>query len=191
MTKERHLGETIRQIREENSISLADLAGKCQLSVEMLEHIETGQLLPSLAPLMKIARALGVRLGTFLDDKEQVGPVVVHGGRAESVVRFSGSGPENVGKLDFYSLAAQKKDRHMEPFIVEVHPGEEEPPVLSSHEGEEFLYVLNGSLEVVYGRETHTLQSGDSIYYDSIVPHEVRAAGDQPARIVAVVYAPF
>ena len=61
MTEERHLGETIRQIREEKGITLAELAGKCPLSVEMLEHIETGQLLPSLAPLMKIARALGVR----------------------------------------------------------------------------------------------------------------------------------
>ncbi len=191
MTEERHLGETIRQIREEKGITLAELAGKCPLSVEMLEHIETGQLLPSLAPLMKIARALGVRLGTFLDDKEQGGPVVVRGGRAESVVRFSGSGLENTGELDFYSLASQKKDRHMEPFIVEVHAGKDSAPELSSHEGEEFLYVLQGAVEVVYGRDTHILQAGDSIYYDSVVPHEVRASGEHRARILAVVYVPF
>ncbi len=191
MIKEHHLGETIRHIREGNGMSVEALAEKCQISTSMLEHIETGQLLPSLAPLMKIARALGVRLGTFLDDKAHMGPVVVRGGRAESVVRFSGSGPENVGELDFYSLASQKKDRHMEPFLVVVHAGTRKAPILSSHEGEEFLYVLQGALEVVYGRDIHVLHAGDSIYYDSIVPHEVRAAGNEDAHILAVVYAPF
>ncbi len=191
MVKERHVGEVIRQVRESIAMSIEDLAAKCQVSTEMIEHIETNQLLPSLAPLMKIARALGVRLGTFLDDDPQSGPVVARGGQAESVVRFSGAGPGNQSELAFYSLASHKKDRHMEPFLIEVKPGLDKAPVLSSHEGEEFLYVLHGIIEVGYGRETHTLQAGDSIYYDSIVPHEVRAAGDQKACILAVVYAPF
>jgi len=50
--------------------------------------------------------------------------------------------------------------------------------------------VLSGTLEVEYGKDVTTLEAGDSIYYDSIVPHQVRAAGDAPARILAVVYAP-
>lgn len=191
MVKERHAGQTIRQLRENVPMSIEELAGKCQISVSELEHIETGQLLPSLAPLMKIARALGVRLGTFLDDEVQGGAVLARGGQAESVMRFSGSGPCNQSELEFYSLAARKKDRHMEPFLVEVHPVGEKAPVLSSHEGEEFLYVLKGAIEVVYGKDTHTLREGDSIYYDSVVPHEVRASGVQDARILAVVYAPF
>lgn len=191
MVRERHAGQTIRQLRESQSMSIEELSGKCQMSISELEHLETGELLPSLAPLMKIARALGVRLGTFLDDDVQGGAVLARGGQAASVMRFSGSGPSNRGELEFYSLAARKKDRHMEPFVVEVHPGEEKMPVLSSHEGEEFLYVLQGAIEVVYGRETHTLQEGDSIYYDSVVPHEVRASGGRDARLLAVVYAPF
>ena len=191
MVKECHIGGKIRQLRETLRMSAEELADKCQMSPAVIEHIETGELLPSLAPLMKIARALGVRLGTFLDDETQGGPVVVRGGQAESMVRFSGSGPVNQGELDFYSLASHKRDRHMEPFIVDVHPGEEKAPSLSSHEGEEFLYVLRGAIEVRYGKETHQIGEGDSIYYDSIVPHEVRAAGGADARILAVVYAPF
>jgi quercetin dioxygenase-like cupin family protein len=76
----------------------------------------------------------------------------------------------------------------MEPFLVTVHPGAGAP---STHEGEELLYVLDGRIEVAYGKELHTLGPGDSIYYDSIVPHRVSAAGASDARILAVVYAPL
>jgi transcriptional regulator with XRE-family HTH domain len=190
MSKEHHPGAKIRQLRESQQLSIEELAEKSQSSVKFIEQLEAGQLVPSLAPLIKIARGLGVRLGTFLDDEAHSGPVVVQGGQAEEVVRFSGSGPYSQSTLDFFSLAFDKKDRHMEPFLIDVHPAVEEDCMLSSHEGEEFIYVLKGAVDVTCGKENYTLQEGDSIYYDSIVPHEVRAAGDDDARILAVVYAP-
>ena len=76
----------------------------------------------------------------------------------------------------------------MEPFIVEAHPDADEHR--STHEGEELLYVLEGRVELLYGKESYVLEAGDSIYYDSVVPHQVRAV-DVPARLLAVVYAPF
>ena len=106
-------------------------------------------------------------------------------------MRFSGSESPDKSMLDFYSLAAHKRDRHMEPFLINIHPGQGKAPVLSSHEGEEFIYVLSGVVEIHYGKESYHLNEGDSIYYDSIVPHEVRAANGVEARILAVVYAPF
>jgi len=191
MTTERHLGEKVRQLREEQQLSVEALAKQSQVSASLIEQVEEGKTLPSLAPLMKIARGLGVRLGTFLDDEAYSGPVVVRGGNADEVVRFSGSEPYGQNALDFYSLASHKKDRHMEPFIVTVRPGKEHAPHLSSHEGEEFIYVLKGSIQVSYGKECHTVNEGDSIYYDSIVPHEVCANGTEEARLLAVVFAPF
>ncbi len=83
------------------------------------------------------------------------------------------------GTLDFFSLAAGKAARHMEPFIITVHPGEDRE--LSEHEGEEFMYVLDGTIEVEYGKDLYTLTQGDSIYLDSIVPHQVRG-GSPVAR---------
>ena len=77
----------------------------------------------------------------------------------------------------------------MEPFLVDVHPGAEQDELSSSHEGEEFIFVLQGEIEVRYGSDTWKLAEGDSIYYDSIVAHCVSAAA--PARILAVIYAPF
>jgi quercetin dioxygenase-like cupin family protein len=91
--------------------------------------------------------------------------------------------------LSFYSLAQGKKDRSMEPFVVDVRPGQGGEAPSSSHEGEEFIYVLEGAVEIRYGSETIKLGAGDSAYYDSIVPHLV--SSEAPARILAVIYSPF
>jgi quercetin dioxygenase-like cupin family protein len=106
------------------------------------------------------------------------------------VVRFSGRERPLRSDIDFFSLAANKAGRHMEPFLIEIHPLSAQGAHASSHEGEEFIYVLVGEIEVAYGKDLYRLKAGDSIYYDSIVPHHVHSAGDQEARVVAVVYAP-
>ncbi|WP_135604550.1 helix-turn-helix domain-containing protein [Methanococcoides sp. NM1] len=192
MTEKNSVGEKIRQFRESHEMSVEELAKESQSSVELIEKLEAGELIPSLTPLLKIARALGVRLGTFLDDAPQTGPVVVRNGASDNVVRFSGkSKSSEESALDFHSLAADKQARNMEPFIIDVHPFKnDEEHELSSHEGEEFIYILEGNIEVIYGNETYTLTVGDSIYYDSVVPHDVHAAGTE-AKILAVVYTPI
>ena len=79
----------------------------------------------------------------------------------------------------------------MEPFIIDVEPTEETSYMLSSHEGEEFIYVMEGVVEVAYGKKHHVIEAGDSIYYDSIVPHHVHGYNGQAAKILAVVYTPI
>jgi len=192
MTVENNIGTKIAQIREQRDLSVERLAELSSVSVSMIEQLEEGLLAPSLAPLMKIARALGVRLGTFLDDAPQSGPVMVNGGRSDRIIRFSGDQePSDRSSLDFFSLAADKKDRHMEPFVITVRPGEEKELNLSEHEGEEFIYVLDGMITVHYGKDTYELEAGDSIYYDSVVPHYVHTTGEGESRILAVIYAPL
>lgn len=190
MTGAKGLGEKVSTIRESRSMTVEQLAERADLAPELVNKIESGALIPSLSPLIRIARSLGVRLGTFLDDQEHVGPVVSRSGAHEHVVRFSGRDKSAASDLDFFSLAANKAGRHMEPFLIDIHPLSAEGPKPSTHEGEEFLFVLSGEVEVVYGKDTYTLKTGDSMYYDSIVPHHVHAAGKQEARVVAVVYAP-
>jgi mannose-6-phosphate isomerase-like protein (cupin superfamily) len=173
------------------NMSVEDLANNSNTSVDLINKLEDGALVPSLTPLMQIARALGVRLGTFLDDAPHNEPVVVKSGESDNIVRFSGNCDTcESSTLDFFSLAKDKADRHMEPFIIDVHPrsGEINP---SSHEGEEFIYVLSGQIEIIYGKDSFTLSTGDSIYYDSVVSHHVHAVGTEDAKILAVVYAPY
>ena len=138
------VGEKIKSLRESKNISREELAERSGLAIEQIERIENNIDLPSLAPLIKIARVLGVRLGTFLDDQDEMGPAICRKSEA----------------------------------------------ILSSHEGEEFIMVMQGTMEICYGKNTYLLEEGDSIYYDSIVPHHVHAYQGQAAKILAVIYTP-
>lgn len=183
------IGERLATLRKERNLKPEDLATRSGVLVSEIEAIEASRESPTIAPLVKLSRALGVRMGTFLDDAGGAGPVVSRAGTAEEVMRASGQASPQSGALSFHALAQGKSGRSMEPFIVEVRPtgGAEAPS--SSHEGEEFIYVMEGGIEVRYGADVYKLGVGDSIYYDSIVPHLVCSSA--PARILAVIYAPY
>lgn len=190
MKPSKNVGGKIMQIRQMKNIGTEELAIRCQLDQKQIEDIETGGLLPSLAPLIKIARALGVRLGTFLDDYEQLGPVLTRAGEEMESISFSNKNSSAHAHLSFHALAQGKSGRHMEPFIIDIQQNDRANFQLSSHEGEEFIYVLEGSVEISYGKENYVLSPGDSIYYDSVVDHHVHAGHTASARILAVVYTP-
>jgi len=94
-------------------------------------------------------------------------------------------------QFSFYSLAKDKTGRHMEPFMIDIEPSAYSDYKLSSHEGEEFIYVLQGKVEINYGKDIYLLKESDSIYLDSIVAHNVHAAENQKAKILGVVYYPL
>ena len=193
MADKRNLGDRIKELCKTYSISPETLAERSGVPIELIKNIEDGGAIPNLAPLIKISRALGVRLGTLLDDHEELGPVITRAGTSEDAVRFytglsSGSQDHARQGLSFKALAQDKNSRHMEPFIVEIDPKAEQKK--STHEGEEFIYVLSGSLALEYGADSDVLKEGDSVYYDSIVPHRVFSADGKPVRILAVMYTP-
>lgn len=191
MSTKKDVGEKIKSIRESLNISIDELAIRSSLGVDQIQQIEENIFLPSLAPLIKIARSLGVTLGTFLDDTEQLGPVVTLSEEKNKGASFSNKNLKARSHMDFFALASDKAGRHMEPFIVDIKPDEANDHMLSSHEGEEFIYVLEGSVEINYGKEIYVLNAGDSIYYDSIVNHNVHANNNNDAKIIAVVYTPL
>lgn len=186
----KELGKKIKTFREFRQISREELALKANLDNYQLEKIEEKGVIPSLGHLIKISRALGVRIGTFLDDQDQIGPVIVKAGEEKSSLSFSTKDDSSREHLNFFSLAQDKAGRHMEPFIVEIEPSKESDYKLSSHEGEEFIYVLEGSIEINYGKDVFKIDKGDTVYLDSIVSHNVHAANNQPAKILAVIYTP-
>lgn len=190
MSNKKKLGKKIKQFREFRQLSRENLAMNANLDIRQLEKIEEKGFMPSLGHLIKISRALGVRIGTFLDDQEQVGPAVVKAGEEKKSLSFSTKDEQTREHLNFFSLAQDKAGRHMEPFMVEIEPSKESDYKLSTHEGEEFIYVLDGSIEINYGKDIYQLEKGDTIYIDSVVAHNVHAAGSKPAKILAVVYTP-
>ena len=190
MTSKSKIGKKLKEFREFKQITRENLALMANLDIKQLETIEEKGIVPSLGHLIKISRALGVRIGTFLDDQEQIGPVIMKSGSEKQTISFSTKYEKAREHLNFFSLASDKTGRHMEPFIVDIEPSVESDYKLSSHEGEEFIYILTGEIEINYGKETYRLTEGDSIYLDSVVAHNVHAAGNEPAKILAVVYYP-
>ena len=184
------VGEKVKSLREQKNITREDLADRSGLSLEQIMLIEENVNVPSLAPLIKIARVLGIRLGTFLDDNEELGAVITRSTDNVKSISFSNNAAEARKHMDYFSLSKAKAGRHMEPFIIDIAASNTDFS-LSSHEGEEFIYVLEGKIEINYGKETYVLQQGDSIYYDSIVAHHVHAAEGANAKILAVVYTPL
>ena len=187
--KSENIGNRIQRFMEQKELSVDDLVQRTGFQTDFVLSVLRDDVYPSLGPLVKIARALGVRLGTFLDDQVSRDPLIVR--KDERRQQLTTLPQKNAAASHrFFSLGQGKRDRHMEPFFVEVLPEQPGDKPLSSHEGEEFIVVQSGRLEVVYGQEKHILEAGDSIYYNSVVPHYVSCAGDAPATIYAVLYFP-
>ena len=183
-------------IAQIEAINADDSIHGCLMFRPLPKHLKADQdeicnHLAARKDVIKIARVLGVRLGTFLDDQDEVGPVVCRKKEAKDAISFSNNAIHSRKHMEYHSLSKSKADRHMEPFIIDVMPTEDTDFVLSSHEGEEFIMVMEGIMEISYGKNTYLLEEGDSIYYDSIVPHHVHAYEGQAAKILAVVYTPI
>lgn len=186
------VGEKVKAIREQKKISVAELSERSGLSEDVINYIENEKDVPALAPLIKISRGLGVRLGTFLDDAEELGPVVTRANEKPAAISITnGAGVNNnPDNMKYFALAQSKSGRHMEPFYIQLEPNSKKEYPASGHEGEEFIFVLDGEVELDYGKTKYTLAKGDSIYFDSIVKHHLHAADGKGATFLAIVYTP-
>ena len=195
MSGDNKLGNKIRTLREAHGLTIEDLADRSDLSTKDIKELESGKSATSLAPLLKLTRALGVRLGTLTDDDDEIGPVFTDAESMEAGTFIKTFGTESdAGDLNYFGLAQGRSSRHIDPFIITISPSGATNHHLKGHEGEEFLYGLEGQIEIEYGHgengKVYVLGPGESIYYDSIVPHQVRAHDGQTAKFLAVVYTP-
>ena len=187
MAKESKAGERVRTYRERLDMSIYDLSQKSGISEDVINSIEKGEVLPALGVLTKLSRALGQRLGTFMDDQFKPDPIIT---RAEDLgsAQVAKAGTNTLGYAS-HSLALGKPDRHMDPFRIEfAADGVDE---VSSHEGEELIICLDGEVELAYGNDKFVLKPGDTAYYNSVVRHSLKAVGGNPASIYGVVFMPF
>jgi len=182
------IGTRIKSYREKQKLTIEDLANRTVLTEGFLRAVEDDDMYPSLRPLVKISRALGVRLGTFMDDHISSDPLIVKLADRQEELTMHPDGKEP--GMVFHSLGKGKTDRHMEPFFIEMLPESGKDTALSSHEGEEFIVVQSGKMRLIYGQDESILEAGDSVYFNSVVPHNVACAGDEKCDIYAVLYFP-
>ncbi len=175
------LGGKIRELRMRRGYTLKEVSQMTGFSTALLSQIENNVVSPPISTLWKIAEALGVKIGYFFQEspQESIDYALVRKGKGKPTARR-----ETYPNLSFYSLAFGKMDRKMDPYLVEFDRDENCNRAIS-HEGEEFIYVLEGSLKIHLGDKVIELREGDSIYYDSRVSHCVE--GKKGTKFLAVV----
>lgn len=182
-------GKIIRELREQKGLSIEAMAKKTGLSPDQLVQIEEEKISPALGVLIKISKALEVKVGTLMGKEPKQSFMIMR--KDEMGKHLHPVSKESLGYgYTYVTLGQEKKDRRMEPFLVTLEPGTTETEKVSVHEGEEFLYVLEGELEVDLDQNKEILSSWDSIYYDGSIPHFLKCHGDRPTKIVAVIYIP-
>jgi transcriptional regulator with XRE-family HTH domain len=186
--KELNLGQKIRRRRQEQRLTLQELSELSGLSKPLLSQIENDQVTPPIATLLKIAKGLKVGINYFFEEEEDRQKyVLVRRDEIKASRRRTGNDAPEV--YLYRSLAPGIRHKRMEPFLVEFELQEWNDSYFYSHEGEEFIYLLEGELEFHFGDEVLHLLPGDSIYYDSAEPHGYVSTGERKATAVAVLYA--
>ena len=180
------VGKRIRQVREKKGLSLEDIFKRTDIDVTLLSRIEEGEVTPPLGTIIKPAKALEMKMGFFISGKEDQAYTIVRREDRKAVSRYDAKRVKHYG-YEYRSLAPHKQNRHMDPFLVTLEPSETEEE-RSAHDGQEFIFVLQGVMEVRLVEEIHVLLPGDAIYYDSTVPHLVKCHGEETTMILAVLY---
>jgi transcriptional regulator with XRE-family HTH domain len=188
-SQELRVGERIRELRESKGLSLQDMANRTGYSSALLSQVENHFISPPLGGLIKIAKALEVKVGTFFGDEPRESYAIVRKDERKHISRFASKEGVSYG-YSYESLGFDKKDRQMEPFLVTLEPATVKSEKLSSHDGEEFIFVLEGEMEAILGDHKDVLHPGDCIYYDSTIPHKVQCHREVPTKILAVLWTP-
>ncbi|MDH4269259.1 MAG: cupin domain-containing protein [Dehalococcoidia bacterium] len=180
------LGDRIRRVREMRGLTIKDLSSRTGIDIDALGRIESSKLIPALGQLVRLGKALDMKMGYFISPGIDKPMTVVRKHERRTVSRY-GEVRSVLYGYSYESLAPDKANRLMEPFIVTLVPTETEES--STHAGQEFLYVLEGEIKVQVRDRVDFLKAGDAVYYDSGQPHLVRCAGTTAAKILAVLYA--
>ncbi|MFH2091741.1 MAG: XRE family transcriptional regulator [Pseudomonadota bacterium] len=178
------VGKRIKQLREERNISIEDLSHLTGFTVSRLEDIEEGKEKPQLGTVMKLSKALDAAVGRLVSGMGDRLYSITRKNERKQIFRSSAkSGNQNV--YSYMSLAPEVKGRHMEALIVQLEQCRDSE--VSIHTGEEFVFVLEGIVNLNIGKEVYDLEPGDSAYYLSTTSHFI-SAKSKKATILAVLY---
>lgn len=172
------IGKRIRRARLDKKMSLDVMANETGLSKEFIKKIEGGEQRPSVGTLLQISRTLQLDSAFLLKDEE------------EAQEKRSDAYTKRTDKYAYTPLTPGAENKHLKAFHIKVDAGTRHDGVGFQHVGEEFVYVLDGQVEVQVGDHVNVLKSGDSLHFNSGVKHDLRNTGDADASLIVVVYVP-
>ncbi len=178
------VGINIKSLREEQGLTLRDLAKKLGISASFLSQVERGKASPSLSTLKNISDALSTTIGNLIGEGQKVedNPVIRSGERKHI---------QEIGKgINLYLLTSRDANKQMEPLLFKLKEGATSGIRSYKHFGQEFVLVLKGAMEITLNDMTYVLKKGDSIYFNSNVPHAFRNIGREEVEAVWVITPP-
>lgn len=174
------LGEKIKKIRESNSWTIEYLAEKTDQTPEFIEKVEKGEMVPSVSFLLKLSRAIGVDPGAFLSDEEKA---QIEDKRAKAFIT-------RTKNYAYQTLTPGAENQHLRGFMITIEAKQDHKPVAYKHEGEEFIYVMEGSLELTLDSKVTHLRTGESMHYNSEIAHKLKNIGNETTRCLVMLYTP-
>lgn len=161
-----NIGDRIRLLRVKQKRTLQEIADSSELSKSMISKIENNKTVPSVAALVKIAQALGTNVSSLLERDGWMNAIVTTRQKAEQNVTATEKG------YSIFPYASEYHEKKMQPFLFVARKGEVKPHQLF-HEGEEFIFVLHGEMNMQVGETVYTLREGDSLYFNSLQKHGI------------------
>ena len=171
-------GARIRKLREAHDWTAESLAQATGQSPEFIKQVENNELSPSVSFLLGLARALDVDPGTFLRREEQT---QIRDMRQQAYVK-------RTQDYAYQSLTDGGESDHLQAFFITIEAKQTHKPVAYKHEGEEFVYVIEGELGLTIGNKEHVLKSGDTMHYNSDIPHKLKNTSSETTRLLVVLY---
>jgi len=177
---ENAFGEKVRRLRESHGWSIDDLAAHTGQTPELIQEAEEGKVMPSVSFLLSISKALDVDPGSFLKDEEKA---AIQGQRAQA---FSVRNRDYAYK----TLTPGAEHQHLRGFLITIEPRQAHKSIAYKHEGEEFIYVLEGHLEVTLGNKVSEFKVGECVHFNSETPHKLKNICDETTICLVVLYTP-
>jgi transcriptional regulator with XRE-family HTH domain len=183
------IGRAVKELRHKKHITLHDLAAKTGIAKTVLDEIENGDVVPPVATLLKLAKVFNVGMASFFEEETADMKIsVTRSGERKKIRRRPHHHHEGEVDYIYESLETRMADKHMEPLLVEFQPVETGDMIFTNHEGEEFIFVLEGKLEFRTDDRVERLEPGDTIYFESDINHGFRSLDGNPAMAIAVVW---
>ncbi|MBW1615949.1 MAG: cupin domain-containing protein [Deltaproteobacteria bacterium] len=182
-TSVEQIGDKIKSIRNKKKLGLSDVAKSTGFDEKFLEDIENNKVQPQLGTIIKLSKALDSGFSNLISGEGDKLYSIIRKEDQETVTHPAAKGGKQA--YIYKSLAPEVKGRSMEALKIELYkPSDSE---MKEHSGEEFIYVLEGDVELIIDGKTFELNPGDSAYYSSTMPHLIGAKKEK-ALIIAVMY---
>ena len=177
--QQKPMGERLRDIRTEKGLSIDYMANETGFSVDYISRVENGEIRPPVATILRLSRALEIDSGVLLKKETD-----------EANKRKAEDFKQRTESYSYQVLTPEAAFKHLKAFKVFVEPVSDHKSVNYQHEGEEFIYVLKGQVEVTVGDNKHILNESESLHFNSSIVHKLRNLSDEKAETIVVLYTP-